>query len=111
MESTGTGGQGKTRSALLREQKWESLGKRLIKSPKVYWIDSGLVCFLLGIESESELGRSPFVGSVFEGFVASEIVKSRQNRGLGRQLYFFRDEQGLEVDFVTMGSGGSLHPR
>jgi len=88
---------------------FESLGKRLIKSPKVYWIDSGLVCFLLGIESESELGRSPFVGSVFEGFVASEIVKSRQNRGLARQLYFFRDEQGLEVDFVTMGSGGSLH--
>src|SRR5438876_606563 len=41
-----------------------------------------------------------------EGFVAAEIVKSRQNRGLPRDLYFFRDEQGLEVDFVTVGAGG-----
>lgn len=88
---------------------FENLGKRLIKSPKVYWIDSGLVCFLLGIASETELARSPFAGSVFEGFVAAEIVKSRQNRGLARQLYFFRDEQGLEVDFLTIGTAGRLH--
>jgi predicted AAA+ superfamily ATPase len=88
---------------------FENFGKRLIKSPKVYWVDSGLVCFLLGVESEAELARSPFAGSVFEGFVGSEVVKSRHNRGLAGQLYFFRDEQGLEVDFVTVEAGGGLH--
>jgi hypothetical protein len=87
---------------------FESLGKRLVKSPKCYWIDSGLVCFLLGIESEAELARSPFAGSVFEGFVASEIVKAQQNRGRSRALYWLRDERGLEVDFVIVGRGGRL---
>lgn len=87
---------------------FENLGKRLVKSPKVYWVDSGLLCFLLGIESAAELARSPFLGAVFEGFIAAEIVKNRQNRGLARELYFFRDEQGLEVDFVTVESGGGL---
>lgn len=72
-------------------------------------MDSGLVCFLLGIESEAELARSPFAGSVFEGFVGSEVVKNRHNRGLAGQLYFFRDEQGLEVGFLTVEAGGGVH--
>ena len=55
---------------------FENLGKRLIKSPKLYWVDSGLVCFLLGLESRAALERSPFMGPVFEGFVASEMVKN-----------------------------------
>jgi hypothetical protein len=88
---------------------FENFGKRLVKSPRLYWTDSGLLCFLLGIESDAELARSPFAGSIFEGFVASEIAKSRQNHGLPRDLYFFRDEQGLEVDFVTLGAGGRVH--
>jgi predicted AAA+ superfamily ATPase len=79
---------------------FENLGKRLIKSPKVYWGDSGLACHLLGIRSASELERSPFLGPLFEGFVASEILKSQINQGLRRELYYFRDQQGLEVDFL-----------
>jgi hypothetical protein len=55
---------------------FENFGKRLIKSPKLYWLDSGLACFLLGIETKRELERSPFLGSIFEGFVASEIIKN-----------------------------------
>jgi uncharacterized protein len=79
---------------------FENLGKRLIKSPKVYWGDSGMACYLLGIRTASELERSPFLGSLFEGFIASEILKSQINRGLRRELYYFRDQQGLEVDFL-----------
>jgi len=80
---------------------FENLGNRLIKSAKVYWGDSGLACYLLGIPSASEPERSPFLGSLFEGFVASEILKSRTNRGWRRELYGFRDQQGLEVDFLS----------
>lgn len=80
---------------------FENFGKRLVKSPKVYWSDPGLLCHLLGIESAPALARSPFAGAVFEGFVASEIAKTQLNRGRRRELYYFRDEQGLEVDFVV----------
>jgi predicted AAA+ superfamily ATPase len=79
---------------------FENLGKRLIKSPKVYWGDSGLACYLLGIRSVAELERSPFLGALFEGFIASEILKSQTNQGSRRELYYFRDQQGLEVDFL-----------
>ena len=79
---------------------FENLGKRLIKTPKVYWGDSGLACYLLGITSEVQLQRSPFLGQLFEGFVAAEILKSQVNHGGRKELYYFRDQQGLEVDFL-----------
>ena len=79
---------------------FENLGKRLIKTPKVYWGDPGLACYLLGITSQAELQRSPFLGQLFEGFVAVEIVKSQVNQGGRKELYYFRDQQGLEVDFL-----------
>src|SRR6266851_2681701 len=79
---------------------FENLGKRLVKSPKVYWGDSGLACYLLGIASEAELQRSPFLGQLYEGFVAAEILKSQVNQGGRKELYYFRDQQGLEVDFL-----------
>ncbi len=80
---------------------FENFGKRLVKSPKVYWGDTGLVCHLLGIRSQAELDRSPFLGSIFEGWVAAEILKSQVNRGRRKELYYFRDQQGLEVDFLV----------
>ena len=80
---------------------YENFGKRLIKSPKLYFFDSGLVCHLLGIESEIMLNHSTFLGAIFEGFVASEIIKLQMNSGRSRQLYYFRDQQGLEVDFLV----------
>jgi hypothetical protein len=89
---------------------FENFGKRLIKSPKVYWADSGLACYLLGIMSQSELERSPFLGPLFEGFVASEILKSQVNRGERKELYFFRDQQGLEVDFLLPRPNAGLWP-
>jgi uncharacterized protein len=87
---------------------FENLGKRLIKSPKVYLADSGLACHLLGINTEAELERSPFLGALFEGFIAAEIVKAQLNAGRRRELYYFRDQQGLEVDFVVLGQGGTV---
>jgi uncharacterized protein len=79
---------------------FENFGKRLVKSPKMYWGDAGLACHLLGIQSQAELDRSPFLGSIFEGFIASEILKSQINRGQRKELYYFRDQQGLEIDFL-----------
>ena len=87
---------------------YENLGKRLTKSPKVYMADSGLACHLLGIESAAELERSPFLGALFEGFIAAEIIKVQTNRGLRPELYFFRDEQGLEVDFLLRNRSGAI---
>lgn len=87
---------------------FENLGKRLLKSPKVYLFDSGLACHLLGIESASELARSPFRGCLFEGFVAAEIVKKQVNAGRRREIYYFRDQAGLEVDFLVPGRTGSV---
>jgi len=84
---------------------YENFGKRLVKTPKLYFVDSGLLCHLLGIRDRSTLVNSPFSGAVHEGFVASEILKYRLNRGRDRGLYYFRDRQGLEVDFlVDMGN-------
>jgi predicted AAA+ superfamily ATPase len=85
-----------------------NFGKRLIKSPKIYVMDPGLACHLLGIASEAELNRSPFLGALFEGFVASEILKHQVNRGRRKELYHFRDQQGLEVDFLFPGDKGGL---
>ena len=87
---------------------FENFGKRLIKSPKVYWGDSGLACYLLGLSSAAELERSPFLGALFEGFVAAEILKSQSNRGMRKELYYFRDQQGLEVDFLVPRPNASL---
>lgn len=86
---------------------FENLGKRLLKTPKVYFTDSGLLCHLLGIRSASELERSPFLGPVVEGFVAAEIVKAQLNQARRRELYFFRDQQGFEVDFVAPVGGAT----
>lgn len=86
----------------------DNFGKRLTKSPKVFIADPGLACHLLGIDSAAELAKSPFIGSIFEGLVASEILKHQVNSGRRRELYHFRDEQGLEVDLLVPGRGGSL---
>jgi hypothetical protein len=94
-----------TSQILLVPPFFENFGKRLIKTPKLYFVDPGLLCHLLGIDSAGMLDRSPFLGPVFECFVASEIVKHQLNGGRARALYYFRDQQGLEVDFVVPAGG------
>jgi predicted AAA+ superfamily ATPase len=87
---------------------FENFGKRLIKSPKVYIMDPGLACHLLGLTTQAELNRSPFLGALFEGFVASEILKHQINQGRRKELYYFRDQQGLEVDFLFPADKGGV---
>lgn len=87
---------------------FENFGKRLVKSPKLYFVDSGIACHLLGIESEAMFRRSPFLGPIFEGFVASEIAKLQAGAGHRRELYHFRDQQGLEVDFLVPLAGAGI---
>ena len=87
---------------------YENMGKRLQRSPKIYIADPGLACHLLGIDTQDELARSPFLGPLFEGLVASEILKHQLNSGHRRELYHFRDDQSLKVDFLIPGTGGAI---
>lgn len=80
---------------------YENFGKRLVKTPKLFFVDSGLACHLLGITSVAALRRSALYGRLFEGFVAAEIAKRQVNGGGRVQLYYFRDQQGLEVDLIV----------
>jgi predicted AAA+ superfamily ATPase len=86
---------------ILRLQPYhENFGKRLIKSPKIYFTDTGLACYLLGIENAAQLQRDPLRGLLFENLVLLELVKARYNQGLDPNMYFYRDSQGKEVDVI-----------
>jgi predicted AAA+ superfamily ATPase len=88
---------------------FRNIGKRFIKTPKVYFYDTGLLCFLLGIENRSHLATHPLRGSIFENMVVMELLKNRFNSGKRSNLYFFRDHNGNEVD-VVMEQGAALVP-
>jgi len=75
--------------------------KRLTKSPKLYFYDSGLLCHLLGIREPGQLATHPLRGAVFESWVISEVLKARLHRGLTPGLHFYRDHRGEEVDLVV----------
>lgn len=79
-----------------------NLGKRVIKSPKIYFTDVGLASYLLGIESPSVATRDPLIGQLFENMIVIEALKARLNAGLEPQLYFYRDQQGHEVDLLFL---------
>lgn len=74
---------------------------RLVKTPKLHFFDTGLVCYLLGIRSPEHLRQHPLRGFVFETWVASEVRKRITNAGQSPSLSFFRDSRGLEVDIVV----------
>lgn len=86
---------------------FENFGKRAIKSPKYYFTDTGLLCYLLGIEKEEQVTRDPLMGSLFENLVVLEALKSRYNQGVTPGLYFFRDSHGNEIDLLHK-SGSAL---
>lgn len=73
---------------------------RITKSPKLYFYDTGLLCYLLGIETETSLKKHPSYGAIFENWVMTEIRKNRYNQGLEGGMYFFRDSAGNEVDLI-----------
>lgn len=79
---------------------FENFGKRVIKSPKIYFTDVGIACALLGIETENQLTRDPLWGNLVENLIFLELAKYRYNQGKALNLFFFRDLQGKEVDFI-----------
>jgi len=79
---------------------FDNFGKRVIKTPKIYFTDTGLLCYLLGIERVEQVGRDPLIGSLFENLVVLEALKTRYNYGRTPNLYFFRDSQGHEIDLL-----------
>ncbi len=79
--------------------------KRLVKTPKLFFHDTGLLCHLLGIRSREELAFHPLRGAVFENWVVSEVVKWHRHRGFVPRVAFYRDRAGLEVDLVVEAGG------
>ncbi|MDR0957098.1 MAG: ATP-binding protein [Candidatus Nomurabacteria bacterium] len=80
---------------------YRQLSRRLIKSPKFYFIDTGFLCYLLDIKTVDELKSSKYYGSIFEAFVISEIVKNSYNQGKSiRNICFYRDSESKEIDLV-----------
>lgn len=79
---------------------FENFGKRIIKSPKLYFFDVGLATYLLNIENLVQLQRDPLRGNLVENLVILELMKTRFNAGLDPQLYYYRDSQHNEVDII-----------
>jgi uncharacterized protein len=77
-----------------------NITKRLVKMPKLHFLDTGLACWLLGIRSADELRTHPLRGPIFESWVVSEILKHRTNQGEHGHLFYYRDQHGLETDLI-----------
>jgi hypothetical protein len=91
---------------MLLEPWYHNFGKRLVKSPKIYFRDTGLLSWLLGIDAET-LHRSPFAGALWETFIFAELRKSAAYRDRRLRLWYYRDQTGREIDFV-LEKGGTL---
>ncbi len=85
-----------------------NFGKRLVKMPKLYFLDSGLLCHLLRIDSPLTLATHASRGAIFESWVVAQTLMHRWNRGLPADIYFWRDNHGSEVDLL-FEQGGLLH--
>ncbi len=88
---------------------FENFGKRVIKTPKYYFIDTGLLCFLLSIENPQQVARDPLIGQLFENLVVIDVLKNFYNKGKLDNLYFFRDSNGIEADLLLQ-QGRQLMP-
>lgn len=86
-----------------------NFNKRLVKMPKLYFYDTGLVCALLGIHDQNQLDYHHLYGNLFENFIVSELLKSRFNKALPSNLFFWRDNIGHEIDIIVENAD-DLHP-
>lgn len=86
-----------------------NFNKRILKTPKVYFYDTGLVCSLLGIRMPTQLEQHPIRGSLFENFVIVETLKNFLNKGVRPNMYFWRDQTGHEIDLI-LDEGGLMYP-
>jgi predicted AAA+ superfamily ATPase len=81
---------------------FKNRNSQVVKTPKIYFCDTGLVSYLLGIETPEQMIRDPLLGNIFENFVVIEALKTRLNLGLEPNLYFFRNSNGLEIDLILL---------
>lgn len=87
---------------------YANIGKRLSKTPKLYFYDTGLASWLMGINTTEQLDIHPLRGALFENLVVNEAIKQKRNRGEQPQLYFYRDQRKHEVDLLIEAQDGSL---
>jgi len=78
-----------------------NFNKRIVKMPKLYFYDTGLICALLGIQNAQQLEFHPLFGSLFENFVITELIKHRLNKAKNNNFYFWRDNIGHEIDLIA----------
>lgn len=88
---------------------FENFGKRLVKSPKLYFVDPGLACYLLGITDISQIDRDPLRGALFENMIVIDLYKINCNLGNIAELYFYRDNNQREIDLIIQ-QGRKLIP-
>lgn len=86
-----------------------NFNKRIVKMPKLYFYDTGLLCSLLGLKNADQLTFHPLAGNMFENMLVTEIVKQKYNRGSNVQLFFWRDNTGHEIDML-IDTGTNLYP-
>ena len=84
---------------------YENIPKRLVKSPKLYFNDPGLACYLLDIETPQQLDRDKMRGAIFENMIVMETIKHRYNMGLEGGVFFYRDSNQNEVDLLIKQEG------
>ncbi len=85
----------------------ENFRKRMVKSPKLYFYDTGLLCWLLGIREAQQIATHPLRGNIFETFIITELMKSRLNSGKEVSFHFWRDSNGNEIDLIV--DNGAAH--
>ena len=92
----------------LVEPYYANRGKRIIKSPKIYFTDTGLASFLCGFEHAQQLQNSSMAGHFFENYIANEIMKHYSFCGKRQNLYYWRDIYGKEIDFIVEHASGKI---
>jgi predicted AAA+ superfamily ATPase len=84
---------------------FENIRKRIVRSSKIFFTDTGLAAFLIGIHTREQAFRDPLRGNLYENLIIAEIVKSALNKGIRPEIYFFRDSHGNEVDLLIREEG------
>jgi len=88
---------------------FQNYNKRILKTPKLYFYDTGVVCALLGIRTTEQLKNHPIRGALFENWIVVEMLKKSLNKGIRPNMYYWRDQTGNEIDLL-IDEGGSLYP-
>lgn len=88
---------------------FSNVSKQIIKSPKIYFTEPGLICYLLGINDKEQVTRDPLRGQIFENMVVVEALKARYNENLEPNLFYMRTGKGVEVDLI-IEEGRNLYP-